>query len=280
MKRILITGANGFLSSYLIKLVYDRSFEIYGLEMPGNEHNVNGYYKNIYNNLDILFKEQQEFNIIYHLAAFIPYNNESMPNLKLVNSNILTTGLLAMKYNKARSILASSVSVYGDPIHLPIRVNTPFNRPNFYGFSKLAAEAIIMNLDNYGIIRFASIIGPGMKENAFIPKIIKSAKENGEITIYGNGSRKQDYIDVRDAARLCKYLGNSEQNQVILGVSGIPYSNQEVAQIITKNLRAKINYIGEDKSPSFYYDIGESHKHLNFSLKYSFERTISEIILT
>ena len=279
MIRILITGANGFLSSYLVKLLHDGSNEIYGLEVPGNDHNEMGYFKKIYNNLDLLFRDEEEFNIIYHLAAYIPANHESKPNLKLVNSNILTTGQLALNYSKARFILASSVSVYGTPLILPITLDTPFNKPNLYGFSKLAAEAIVMNLDNYGIIRFSSIIGQGMKENTFIPQIIKSAKQNGDITVYGDGSRKQDYIDVRDAAKLCKVLGNNKQNQIILGVSGIPHTNKEVADVLTTMLSARVNYIGEDKSPSFYYDVGESHKLLEFKSDYSFEKTISKLIL-
>ncbi len=280
MGKILITGANGFLASYLVRLLNYETDLIIGLEISENTISENKYFRKIYSDVNLLISEQINFDIVFNLAAFIPYGVESQPDLNLVKSNILLTAILALQYKKARFVFASSVSVFGDPIKLPLKVNSPFNNPNLYGLSKIAAESIIMNLKSYGIIRFSSIIGTNMNEKSFIPKIIRSAKQNNEITIYGNGSRIQDYIDVRDAARLCKLLGNLKQNMIILGVSGNPVTNREVAQIVALNTGAKINFSDKDCSPSFYYDVEDVYQILNFQSEYTLDRTIREIILS
>jgi UDP-glucose 4-epimerase len=279
MKRILVTGANGYLASYLIKLLRSEDAEIIGLEVPGNDYNDFGDYKKIYSDIDRLLKEQDEFDLVYNLAAFIPYGSENVPATKMISSNILPVCKLALHYHNARFILASSVSIYGDPLVLPLRVNSAINNPNLYGLSKLASEAIIKNVRSYGIIRFSSIIGPGMKNISFIPKIIQGAKEKGIIKIYGSGSRKQDYIDVRDAAKLCSILADIEENQVILGVSGRSVSNEEVSQIVAHLTGAEVHYLGTDSSPDFCYDLGDSHSNIDFKTQYCIEDTLQEIII-
>jgi UDP-glucose 4-epimerase len=277
-KKILVTGSNGFLAKWLIKLLATKDNIIYGFDILEIDQKNKLAIEKTYNEIKTLFDEHQEFDIIFHLAAFIPYGQENIPNINFVKTNIELTNNLALKYLKARFILASSVSVYGYPLTIPIKINNPINNPNLYGLSKLASEAIVRNLDNYAIIRFSSIIGPGMKTVSFIPKIIKDAKEKREITLQGRGERKQDYIDVRDAAILCEIIGSNNQNLILLGVSGISYSNIEVVSIVKKIVESNIKFIGEDTNPSFTYDIETTHSQIAFKLIYNLESTIKDMI--
>jgi nucleoside-diphosphate-sugar epimerase len=117
-----------------------------------------------------------------------------------------------------------------------------------------------------------------MKDVSFIPKIIRKAKDEQTFGILGQGNRLQDYIDVRDAALLCKKAGQFTQNLILLGVSGNHASNKEVAELVVNATGAKINYFGEDSSPSFYFDVEDSYTNIDFQPAYTLGQTIKEMI--
>jgi UDP-glucose 4-epimerase len=278
VKKILITGANGFLALHILKRLNSNYSYVCGLvKSASNLENCNNY-KKIYDNVDDLLKYEKEFDIIFHCASYIPYHNENTPCTELIAVNVHLTSALALNYDSARFIYTSSISVYGQPIDLPIKISSPFNNPNLYGLSKLASESIVRNLRSYAIIRFTSLIGLGMKDVSFIPKVINRAKEFGEITLIGDGERLQDYIDVRDAARLCTIMADFNQNEIVLGVSGNPLSNNDILKSISVNTGIKINQKGIDNSSSFYYDVENTFKTIGFVPKYSILKTIKNMI--
>jgi UDP-glucose 4-epimerase len=278
VKKFLITGANGFLALQILNRLSSRCSYVCGLVKPAsNLENCNKYNK-IYDNVDNLLRYEEEFDVIFHCASYIPYQKENTPCADLIIANIQLTTTLALNYDFARFIYTSSISVYGQPIDLPLKISAPFNNPNLYGLSKLAAESIVRNLRSYAIIRFTSLIGLGMNDVSFIPKVIKRAKEFGEITLIGDGERLQDYLDVRDAAILCTLMADFDQNEIVLGVSGSALSNYDILNFISVNTGIKINQKGSDDSSSFYYDVENVYKTIGFVPKYSILETIREMI--
>lgn len=250
---VLITGINGFLAKQVLKLLIAEGYRIVGLS---NQHGVSEPQNKViaYSTLEALFRSEMEFKYVFHLAAFIPYGVIYNPGKKLYETNIRLTSLLVEKYPSARFVFSSSVAVYGVPLSLPISLYSPYNRPDAYGLSKLAGESVIRSLDSYAIIRYSSIIGKGMKPVSFIPKIIEQAKQNGNITLLGNGTRQQNYIDVGDAAGLCLAAAKEKENMTMLGVAEKSYTNREIAKWIVEKTGAAIEYTGTDDSPSFVYD--------------------------
>jgi UDP-glucose 4-epimerase len=270
---ILITGIKGFLASRLIEQMEEkRQIVGFGREQSITEHGIP-----IANSLEQIAREYR-INTIYHLASFIPYGAYNQPDQRFISDNIELTIKLTRLFPEARIIYASSVSIYGSTASVPITVDTAIERPTLYGLSKLAGETVIRQHPSFGIVRFSSIIGKGMKINSFLPVIIKNAKQEQKITLLGNGARIQNYIDVRDAAALLLLLGASTENIITLGVAEKHYSNREIAEKVKEQINCEIIYKGHDNSENYVYEWPDSLEKIKFSPKYSIDDTIADII--
>jgi len=275
VRKVLITGGTGFLGSNLLEILQSNNYEI---TLLLRRKSIKHFHFLTYYDLDKLFINENHFDVIFHLAAHIPYGVLDKPDNELTRTNILLTAKLSLRYPSAKFILASSVSVYGVNYDLPLNINSNFVLPTLYGKSKLAAEAIVQNHNRYSIIRFSSLIGPNMKPITFVPRIIKQAKENNIITIWGDGARKQNYLDVRDAARLISHLSDHPDNIIILGIGDFSISNKQIVNLVNKYHPTKIEYIGKDESPSFIYDDENNYKKINFKLNYTISKTLKDMI--
>lgn len=273
---ILIVGPQGYLASHLIDLLKktDPTAILVGLGiLPDRPEGIDAYYTQS----DDLISAHPEFQTIFLLASYIPYGGYHVPSPEFVRSNIQLVAQLSLAYPQARIVFSSSVSVYGIPVTLPIDVHTPFNNPDLYGLSKIAGEAIVKNHPSYGILRFTSIIGQGMRAQTMVPKMIEAAR-SGAITVWGDGSRRQNYVDVRDAVAMCLAAAQAGHNLVALGAGEGGYSNLEVAHVLKEITGCRIDFTGEDKAPSFVYDTDESYRLLNFKPKFSLAQTLQDMI--
>ncbi len=274
-RKTLLVGPNGYLASHLLSILKETDGIVpIGLGVldepaPG----VAEYFTDVVR----LKQAHPEFGTIYLLGSYIPYGSYHVPSPEFVRSNIQLVAQLSMLYPEARIVFSSSVSVYGQPLQLPLDTHSPFNNPDLYGMSKLAGEAIVRNHKSHGILRFTSIIGPGMRVQTMVPKMIAAAKA-GTITVWGDGSRCQNYVDVRDAAAMCRAVANSQENYIALGAGPGDHTNLEVAQLLASITGAKVEFTGEDNAPSFAYDTAESYRLLNFSPRFPLERTLRDMI--
>lgn len=272
---VLIVGPDGFLASQLLqRLALLPHVTVIGLGKRAESGNLKSNY---YNDFRLLKKEHPEIELIFLLGSYIPYGKFHVPHTDFITDNIQIVAELSLSYPDARIVFSSSVSVYGTPAQLPIGLSSPFCNPDLYGLSKLAGEAIVRNHKRYAIIRFSSIIGRGMRALTMIPKMIE-ASHTGTITVQGEGSRLQNYIDVRDAAEMCLQAAKMDENIIVLGVGERSYTNLEVANYIKSLTQANIEFTGKDSSPSFVYDSEESYRILDFRPGYSLEQSLNDII--
>lgn len=272
-KNILVVGPDGFLAREVFTQLSagegSRIILLGRKEMTGRDH--------YFSDVATLKKAVPEIDVVYLLGAHIPYGAFQSGDAALVKTNIALVADISMLYPESRIVFSSSVSVYGTPLQLPIAVDSPFNNPDLYGMSKLAGEAIVRNHRHFAIIRFSSIIGKGMNDLTMIPRMIAAAR-TGTIAVWGDGGRLQNYIDVRDAARLCLLAAQSDKNVVVLGVGAQSHSNAEIAGQIGLLTHATVEFSGTDKSPSFVYQVEESYRSLNFAPLYSIEQTLNDLI--
>lgn len=273
---ILITGIDGFLGKAILGSIKKEGNRIIGLNRKKGSELPN--VEKVYSTPEELINSEKNFDLIFHTAAFIPYGNYATPHENFIKTNIALTATLSLQYLTARIVYASSVAVFGTPLTSTLNIHSPLNNPDLYGLSKLAGEAIIRNHPKYSIIRYSSIIGRGMKTASIIPKMINDAKNNRLIQVWGTGERKQNYIDIRDAARLAVLCGNFEKNISCLGVAEKSYSNLEVANIIAELTKAEIKFINDDPSPSFVFDPSVEYSELNFHPQFDIYNTIQEML--
>jgi UDP-glucose 4-epimerase len=245
-KTFLITGSSGFLGGHLSTALMPDAHVVAFLRERDPAQSIP--------NPDGLF----------HLAAAIQYTGQH--TRQLIESNVLLTEHILGLFNTTRVIFSSTVSVF-EHFNGVIDDNTLPTCSSVYPLSKLWAEALVQQHPSYAIVRFSSIYGSGMKETTFLPRIVNQAINTGEITIWGTGQRKQNYIHVNDALSLLQAAFDNKNNDVFLGTSSESYSNLEVAEIVAGFTGAKIRCIETDYSKSFVYKSGKANDRLGWAAK-------------
>ena len=216
-KKILITGAGGFIGSNLVEKLLKKNFKVTAL-VQYNVDNDYGWLDKIKfgknkpriitgDICDNIFVEKICKNIDYiiHLAALIsiPYSYRSP--LSYINTNIVgTTNLLeAARKNKVKHFIHTSTSeVYGSAKYVPIDENHPLNAQSPYAASKISADQICLSFQKsfnmpVTIIRPFNTFGPRQSLRAVIPTILFQAIVKDEIKL-GNISSKRDFTFVDD----------------------------------------------------------------------------------
>lgn len=259
LSRILITGASGFLGSTLKIL----------LENQGE--NIRSFTRNA-----PVWPDAENIHSIFHVAARVAYGLDDSP--ALYEDNVVLTRNICQRFPAAKINFASSVSVFGWGKGNIISENTPVQCNTPYPLSKLWAEAFIQQHAKWTITRFSSIYGPGMQETTFIPRVVHQALTTGEIVIWGNGQRKQNYIHVEEAARLMMLANKATENGIFLGVGEREFSNAQVAEIVAGITGAKVKFQGTDPSPSVQYSNEETKAVLNWKPAITFETGLAQYI--
>ncbi len=274
-KSTLIIGSNSILSKQLVIDLGD----IYDIDIAysGDKSGVEKAENVDLISINNLFLTSKTYNYVIIISAFIP-DNKTINTQKLVDVNVSLIEKITLKFNQSKIIFCSSVSVYS-PTSNVITEKTAVNPINEYGISKLWAEKIIeRNCQSYAIFRISSLIGAGMKNNTFIPLIIDNALTHKKITILGNGSRLQNYINVCDVSKLIISSLSYNENELFLAVSKKSYSNTEIANTVKKIANCDIVYQGIDNSLSVSYDNTDTIHTLNFNEEKNIETSIKEII--
>ncbi len=253
-RKLLVTGANGFLGRAVAAML-PASWDAVALLRCSSQDASPGF-SVVAASIEELQRCVRDLDCVLHLAACIPPDPDNPdPELRRVNIDLVSR--LAEAYPEARHVHASSVSVYGVPKTLPLTATSEFRQASRYGLSKLAGECIVRQLPQHAVIRFSSIIGKGMRPDSFVPAAVAAARA-GSIQLHGNGQRLQNYVDVRDAARMCLRAIERDDCFVTLGISPRSYSNLEVAQLLRSITSAAIIHAGSDCSPSYAYALEDA----------------------
>lgn len=219
MKRVLITGAAGFLGSHLCDRFIKEGFHVVAMDnlITGN-----------INNLEHLFPlEQFEFynqdvskyvhvagdlDYILHFASpASPIDYLKIPIQTLKVSSLGTHNLLGLAKAKGAKILVASTSeVYGDPLVHPQteeywgNVN-PIGPRGVYDEAKRFQEAITMAYHTFhgveiAIVRIFNTYGPRMRLNdgRVLPAFIGQALRGEDLTVFGKGDQTRSFCYVDD----------------------------------------------------------------------------------
>ena len=219
MKKILITGADGFIGSHLterlVKLGYQtRAFVYY------NSFNKWGWIdtldKEIINEIEIIPGDIRDPNgvrfaldgcsQVLHLAALIgiPFSYHSPDSYIDTNIKGTLNILQASKDLKIEKIIHTSTSeVYGSALSIPINENHPLQGQSPYSASKIGADQLALSFYKsfgtpVGIIRPFNTFGPRQSARAVIPTIITQIASNKNELNLGSLSPTRDFTFVDD----------------------------------------------------------------------------------
>ena len=219
MKKILITGAAGFLGSHLCDKFIKEGFYVIGMDnfITGDKKNLQHLEEQ--SNFEFINHDVTEFieiegslDYILHFASpASPIDYLKIPIQTLKVGSLGTHNLLGLaKAKKARILIASTSEIYGDPLVHPQtedyfgNVNTIGPR-GVYDEAKRFQESITMAYHRFHgletrIVRIFNTYGPRMRLNdgRVIPAFMGQALRGEDLTIFGDGSQTRSFCYVDD----------------------------------------------------------------------------------
>jgi dTDP-glucose 4,6-dehydratase len=253
-KRVVITGAAGFIGSHLAETLLDRDYSVVGIDnlLTGDITNIAHLAGR-----DFQFIKHDVTNYIYvdgpvdyvlhwaSPASPIDYLELPIPTLKV--GALGTHKALGLALAKgARFVLASTSEVYGDPLEHPQKESywgnvNPIGPRGVYDEAKRFAEAMTVayhrfhNLDAK-IVRIFNTYGPRMrvKDGRAVPAFISQALRNEDVTIFGDGTQTRSFTYITDLVDGIIKLMLSDVNDPVNIGNPRETTIEEIAKIIIK----------------------------------------------
>jgi nucleoside-diphosphate-sugar epimerase len=193
--------------------------------------------------VDRLLAECPRCDAIVHAAACINFD-PLCSDVILVNclgtQQILS---IAETWSVRRLVYLSSVPVIGRPEEHPITERHPTSPRTTYHATKLFGEHLLAAASAPGTayvsLRLTAPVGAGMPDARILPQFVRSALRDQPLSVHGRGTRRQNYVDVRDVAAAiaqCVELG-PRGVFIVGGPSAI--SNWELAEACVRVVRSR-----------------------------------------
>lgn len=275
--KILITGVSGFLGSHLASYLSKKHYIIGIKGQSGSVFEGENKIKT-YTSLELeSIKVKPDLIIMCHAA--ISSGNIELDSEILLNGNILFTKRIINLFPSIKTIYVSSVSVF-QKTEAEITETSITEPPSDYGKSKLLAEKSILMNENSTIVRFSSLYGERMKENTLIPIYVNQALQNKCVKVWGDGKRMQNYLHISDAVRLIGLVikKNKYNRSILLATNTKEHYNNEIAYIVSQKTNARIEYSGQDKSPSMNYNNSFTQQLLQWTPSVTIKNGINSYI--
>ena len=257
--KALLTGAAGFIGSHLTTALLDRGAEVTGIDC------FTDYYPRFIKEANLAVNagrpglrfvegSLQHADLralldgkthVFHLAAQAGVRKSWGRDFRVYTDNNVdaTQRLLeaCVGVPLHRFVYASSSSVYGDNVSLPMREDALPQPVSPYGVTKLAAEQLCyLYFVNHNLpatsVRYFTVYGPRQRPDMAFHKFLKAALRGDPVTLYGDGEQTRDFTFVTDAVAATVAAGDK-------GVPGRAYNIGGGSRVSVNQLFALIERI-------------------------------------
>ena len=309
MKKILVTGADGFIGSHLTEALLDRGYEVKAF-VYYNSFNSWGWLDSLpperLKQIEIFSGDIRDPNgvrtamdgvdMVFHLAALIaiPFSYHSPDSY--VDTNIkgtLNVLQAARTLNLDRIVITSTSEVYGTAQYVPIDEKHPFQGQSPYSATKIGADRLAESFyRSFGlpisIARPFNTFGPRQSARAVIPTIITQLLAGKKEIELGSLTPTRDFNYVKDTVSGFIAIAESENTvgQEINIATQQEISIGDLAKEIISQINPKVRIVcdeqrirPENSEVNRLLGSNEKIKRLtNWSPKYTFEQGIAETI--
>lgn len=307
-KKVLITGYEGFLGSWLTKKLLSYKANIVGLDILTRRKKTI-LNKNDFNKIKIINGSIENYKLvsnvikgnnidtIFHLAAQSIVTEANLNPLTTFKSNIEGTWnvLEASRNNKSvkRIIVTSSDKAYGEHKKLPYFEDSPLKGTHPYDVSKSCMDLLAytyFHTYNLGvcILRCGNIYGEGdFHFTRIVPDTIYSLLKNRRLLIRSDGKFIRDYIYIEDVVRGCVTLAEKINSLKLWGQAfnlsnEVPISVLELVKKISNLLKRKPNVKILNKAEyeirKQYLSSKKAKKILDWKPRYTLEEGLKKTI--
>ena len=267
-KKILITGACGFIGSHLAEMCIESGLDVVAFDRY-NPNNHRGWLEESekrdeieiilgdIRDLDSVTKAMAGCDAVFHLAALIGIPYSYVSPLAYIRTNLEGTyNVLEASRNKGvdQILVTSTSEVYGTAQYTPIDELHPLVGQSPYAATKIAADQLALSYFRsfdtpVKIVRPFNTYGPRQSARAIIPTVIAQCQAGTEELQLGNLSPMRDLTFVKDtcAAFLEIYLSNACFGQVVNVGMKSEISIGELAAKIAKLMQVSIEIVEDTK---------------------------------
>ena len=308
--KAFVTGAAGFIGSYIVDELLDRGYEVLGFDnfstgIPRylDEANSNSKFSMVEGDIldfDLLISLIDDKDIVYHMAANADIRGGTLNTRCDLEQNTIGTYnvLESMRLSSSakRICFASSAAALGEPDVFP----TPEDLKNpiqtsLYGASKMAGEGLVsaycnaFNIEGY-CFRFVSLLGPRYPHGHVFDFVKKLINDPSRLDILGDGTAQKSYLHINDCISalmlVCEDIRPAKMYQHPFEIYNLGMEEyievSKSAQLIANELGLKPNfYFGEGRrgwigdNPFVLLDISKIKK-LGWIPSYTIEESIKE----
>lgn len=267
MRKVFVTGADGFIGSHLTEMLLDKGYNVKALSYY-NSFNYWGWLDEMrHPNLETVTGDvrdphfckhiTQDVDTIFHLAALIAIPYSYIAPDSYVDTNVKGTLNIcqAAKENGIRRVVVTSTSeVYGTAQYVPIDEKHPKQPQSPYSATKIGADAIAMSFYNAFelpviIARPFNTYGPRQSARAIIPTIITQIANGKKEIKLGDLTPTRDFNYVKDTCKGFIELANCDAaiGQEVNIASNHEISMRDTLELIANIMKAEVKFTEDEQ---------------------------------
>ncbi len=268
-KKVLVTGAGGFVGSHLVEALVKRNARVRAFVHYNSRNDwgmLEDVAKNILNEVKVVTGDLKDADcvreavrgqqVIFHLGALIGIPYSYVNPRDVVDTNIngtLNVLTAALDFGTEKVVHTSTSEIYGTAQYVPMDEKHPVNPQSPYAASKLGADLLALSFHRsfdlpVGIIRPFNIYGPRQSARAVIPSIITQVLLKKKIAL-GSVYPTRDLTFVKDSVNGFIDFAECEKTvgEVVNLGSGFEVSINQIINLILDCLGKRIQFQREKK---------------------------------